>query len=165
MWYWQAVIMTFITFGAIVVLGMLGRVINEARGDLVANGDGFTRKEGTIALLVLFIVMWIISSLVSWGCHVDERNKYNKFLSMYEKSVEPCIEGEYPSYYIVNCNIAYQLEQYDYTIEDYNDWVKYYGTFDTDWFNKYSGIHLPAYVKVINVNSSCSCDGNYCGTE
>jgi hypothetical protein len=165
MWYWQAVIMTFMFFGAILVFGMLGRVINNARGDVVAEGDGFTRKGGTIALLILFIVIWIISSLVVWGCHVDERNKYNNFLSVYEKAVKPCIEEESLSYYTVNCNIAYQLEQLDYTIEDYNDWVKYYGTLDTDWLEKYSGIHLPAYIKVLNVNSSCLCDGNDCGAK
>ncbi len=159
MWYIQCLIMT-----AIVSVLFIGLPFIHYKIEDKPSSGRFGKKSGWIAVSVVFAILFTISSLVGWGCHADTINKYNKFLSMYEKAVEPCIEEESLNYYTVNCNIAYQLERYDFTIEDYNDWVKYYGKLDTDWFEKYSGINLPAYIKVINVNGSCLCDGNSCGT-
>jgi hypothetical protein len=155
MWFVQSLIVWGFLCLAVVVFTTISAVMDSPK----TKDTSFTKKEGAITLSIVFILMLGVASFAGGMTHSMDLDNYNQLIKAYSGAVLPCIEESQPKYDLVDCNVAYQLEQYDYTVEDYNSWVGFFSGWDTDWWEKYSGIVLPDYVKKIVVNGSCTCEG------
>jgi len=95
------------------------------------------------SFLLVYYVYW-------WDC-----KRYDELVIVYHTAIEPCINKEVDGEYIVSCNVVYRLERFDYTIEDWNTYIKDIKNAENNILKKYINVQLDDYMKPIIVNSSC----------
>ena len=153
MWYIQALIMIPILWGLFGLFPTIGMFLDSTNEK---------EKHGDMIFGLCWSGFWliIVSAICLGYCYAGYRQSIDentKFIRVYEQAVVPCITQDIENGYIVSCNVAYQLENYGYTIDSFNSEYRQLKRDGKDWFEKYSSVPLPEYIKSIIVEDNCSC--------
>jgi hypothetical protein len=116
----------------------------------------WNKARGWVALIIVGIIC--SSFLLSYYVYWWDCKRYEELVIVYHSAIEPYINEEVNGEYIVSCNVAYRLERFGYTVEDWNTYMKDIKNAETNILKKYINVQLDEYMKPIVINGSCFCE-------